>query len=136
MKPRTLIWLAMIGVFVAFMYQTFTSADMLPFNCSEKKDQVVHGRLLYQEGNCTSCHQLYGLGGYLGPELTTVMSQQGKGELYVRAVLEHGLGRMPKYGFSAEEIDALVAFFVYVDSTAITYRGQKNIASGGGLLIR
>jgi nitric oxide reductase subunit C len=92
--------------------------------------------MIFQEKNCTACHQLFGLGGYLGPDLTTVISEKGKGELYVRAVLGYGMGRMPDFRFSAEEIDCLVSFLAYVDSTATTYRHRDNIMSNGGIIFR
>ena len=44
--------------------------------------EAITGKVLYQKYNCTACHQIYGLGGFLGPDLTIVVSQQGKGEAY------------------------------------------------------
>lgn len=78
--------------------------------------------MLYQKHNCTACHQLYGLGGYLGPELTTVISQKGKGELYAKAFLQSGTQRMPNFHLTGEEVQDLLEFLTYVDSTAVTYK--------------
>ena len=78
------------------------------------------GKLLFQKYNCTACHQLYGLGGYMGPDLTNAMSRSGIGEMYVRALLQNGTERMPNFHLSEEEIKSLVAYLKYVDKTGIS----------------
>ena len=44
-------------------------------------EKAVSGRIVWQKYNCQSCHQLYGLGRYLGPDLTNVVSNPKKGEI-------------------------------------------------------
>ena len=80
-------------------------------------DEVREGYGLFQSHNCTACHQFYGLGGYMGPDLTNVVSTEGKGPFYARAFLQAGTARMPNFGLTAREIDSLIAFLKYVDST-------------------
>jgi nitric oxide reductase subunit C len=80
-----------------------------------------HGKKLFQQYNCIACHQLYGLGGYLGPELTTAYSDKNRGELYMRAFLKGGGARMPNFHLKDDEINAIISYLKYVDSTAITY---------------
>jgi nitric oxide reductase subunit C len=75
------------------------------------------GKLLYQKYNCTACHQLYGLGGYMGPDLTNMVSSPGKGEMYARAFLQAGTQRMPNFNLLEDEIKSLVAYLKYVDKT-------------------
>ena len=77
--------------------------------------EATEGKMLYQKHNCQSCHQLYGLGGYLGPDLTNVMRAPGKGELWVRAMVKNGGRQMPQYTFSENELRQLVAFFREMD---------------------
>ncbi len=79
------------------------------------------GQQIYQEKNCTACHQFYGLGGYMGPDLTNVIST--KGEAYSRAFIMAGTLRMPKFGFGEDEISALLAYLAFVDQTG-TYPPQ------------
>lgn len=79
---------------------------------------IDEGKQLYQQYNCAACHQLYGLGGYLGPELTTAYSDKGRGEGYMRALLISGGQRMPNFHFSNTQVDALIAYLKYVDTTA------------------
>ena len=87
------------------------------------------GKAIFERHNCESCHQLFGLGGYLGPELTTVISDPTRGALYARAVLQAGGSRMPDFHFSEAEIDALIAYLAYVDRSATTYK--KSVQTGG-----
>ena len=82
------------------------------------------GKKMFQQYNCISCHQLYGLGGYLGPELTTAYSDRGRGELYMKTFLKAGGRRMPNFHFTDEEVAALVCYLKYVDATAVTYKRQ------------
>lgn len=80
------------------------------------------GKQIYQEYNCQSCHQLFGLGGYLGPELTTVISDKNRGELYARILLENGAIRMPNFHLSPKQVNALIDYLKYVDANAFTYK--------------
>lgn len=84
--------------------------------------KINHGKDLFQQYNCTACHQLYGLGGYLGPELTTAYSDKHRGELYMKTFLKNGGPRMPDFHFKDEEINDIIVFLKYVDSTAVSYK--------------
>lgn len=84
--------------------------------------KIRYGKQLFQQYNCTSCHQLFGLGGYLGPELTTAYSDPARGELYMKAFLQAGGPRMPNFHFQKEAIDAIICYLKYIDTTAITYK--------------
>jgi nitric oxide reductase subunit C len=76
---------------------------------------AAHGQQLYQEYNCVACHQFFGLGGYMGPDLTNVASE--KGTAYARAYLASGSLRMPDFNLSEAEIESLVDFLVFVDGS-------------------
>jgi nitric oxide reductase subunit C len=84
--------------------------------------KIMAGKKLFQQHNCIACHQLYGLGGYLGPELTTAYSDPQRGELYMKAFLQAGGPRMPNFHFTKEEIDAIISYLKYVDTSAVTYK--------------
>jgi nitric oxide reductase subunit C len=90
-----------------------TAADQL---------KISKGKELFQQYNCIACHQLYGLGGYLGPELTTAYSDKTRGELYMKAFLKAGGQRMPNFHFKDDEVDAIISYLKYVDTTAVTYK--------------
>lgn len=77
--------------------------------------QIRSGMRTWQEQNCQSCHQLYGLGGYMGPDLTNVASQRD--EQRIRTFVRYGTGRMPAHDLSDADIADLIAFLAWVDRT-------------------
>ncbi|GMQ82849.1 MAG: hypothetical protein BMS9Abin05_2312 [Rhodothermia bacterium] len=99
------------AVFTIFVYTAGTDVEPGPIPISNIGRD---GRLLYQKYNCTSCHQLYGLGGYIGPDLTNAA---GKGEAYLKAFLQNGSAVMPNYNLPEHEIEAITAYLVYVNET-------------------
>ena len=78
---------------------------------------ALRGQNLWQQNNCTACHQIYGLGGYLGPDLTNVISADSKGPQYVKAFLNSGVKAMPKFNFSEEEKNEIVELLKHIDKT-------------------
>lgn len=84
--------------------------------------EAIEGKLLFQKHNCIACHQIYGLGGYRGPDLTTSISNPAKGESYCRSILIGGTATMPQYKLSEAEVNNLIAYLKYIDQTAITYK--------------
>ncbi len=93
--------------------------------------EAIAGENLWQQNNCFSCHQLYGLGGYLGPDLTNVYSTEGKGEAYINAFLNSGIKTMPKFNFTEKEKSNLVAFLKEVDQTGIYPNLNAKIEKSG-----
>ena len=79
--------------------------------------QALEGKMIWQKKNCTACHQLYGLGGFLGPDLTNVMSSPGRSPEYIRAFVTGGTATMPSFQLSDDEFESLVAFLRHVDSS-------------------
>lgn len=97
---------------------SFLSYSVLIYMSEGTVDQkVAEGRLVWQKYNCQSCHQLYGLGGYLGPDLTNLMSETGKSETYLNAIIESGTNQMPVLGLSEDEIRKVIEFLKSVDSS-------------------
>ena len=106
---------SLISMFIIYNIAIYTQGTT---NSTPKMSAIaIHGEVLYQENNCTACHQFYGLGGYLGPDLTNVISAKGKGPEYVKSFLNSGVKVMPKFNFSEEEKEALVQFLTEVDKT-------------------
>ena len=116
---RIAIALTLVLLFAGYSLLIYTTGTQEDISLPAKEQQLVtKGKALFQQHNCQSCHQLYGLGGYLGPDLTTAYSDPSRGENYMRALLQSGGNRMPDFNFTKEEINHLIAYLKYVDSTA------------------
>ncbi len=96
-------------------------------------DQARHGQALFQQHNCIACHQFYGLGGYMGPDLTNVISKYSPA--YARAFMATGTTRMPNFNLTDDELDALVAYLSFVDSTG-TYPPQNYQVTWYGTVVQ
>lgn len=109
-----LLWLLGIsgGVYTLGVYTQGTrnplAADNIPV-------AAIGGKLVWQKYNCVSCHQVYGLGGFMGPDLTNVITEKGMG--YVYAKIKWGDRRMPDLKLKEEEINAVVAYLGYLSGT-------------------
>ena len=79
--------------------------------------KAMQGEKIWQNNNCSACHQIYGLGGYLGPDLTNVISNPNKGKQYVKAMFNSGIKSMPKFNFTKQEQEYLVHFLEHIDKT-------------------
>lgn len=99
------------GIYSATVYTTGTEAPHL----EPISDEARYGQELFQRHNCIACHQFYGLGGYMGPDLTNVISKYSPA--YARAFMMSGTERMPNFNLASDELDALVAYLEFVDST-------------------
>ncbi len=122
---RIIIFISLFVVFVIYSFAVYTKGtDKKIIYSSIGQERINKGKEIFQQYNCISCHQLYGLGGYLGPELTTAWSDKHRGAALMKAFLLNGAIRMPKYNFNEYEIKSLLSFLRYVDSTATTYKIQ------------
>lgn len=120
---RVMTFLTLFVFYILYSYRVYTKGTENDIQIPvDTQPQAAKGKQLFQQHNCIACHQLYGLGGYLGPELTTAVSDPLRGELYMKAVLTGGGQRMPNYHFKEEEIDAIISYLKYVDATATTYK--------------
>jgi len=94
-----------------YVYTTGTEAPHL----EPISDEARHGQQLFQQHNCIACHQFYGLGGYMGPDLTNVISNFSSA--YARAFITTGTVAMPNFNLAPDEVDALVTYLEFVDTT-------------------
>jgi len=114
----TLQKLAALGglcaAFVAYSAYVYTAGTRVPQPVA-LTDSVHDGYRLFQQHNCIACHQFYGLGGYMGPDLTNVISNRG--EAYAGAFITAGTASMPNLGLSSNEVSDVVAYLGFVDNT-------------------
>ncbi|OAD90222.1 hypothetical protein A7A78_06660 [Aequorivita soesokkakensis] len=125
------ILLAIFGFYNYVVYNTdgYVAVEKL-------SPMAVKGQQLFQNNRCWSCHQLYGLGGYLGPDLTNVYSAEGKGPTYIKAFLNSGVKSMPQFTFSEEEKNELVEYFKQVDETGIYPNYDAEIEATGWVKLK
>ncbi len=107
---RRLIYFSLIALFMVQTALTWTSSTSGSDGLGNLNSTARLGRQLFQDFNCTACHQFYGLGGHMGPDLTNVTRAAGKGPAYARGIILHGTERMPMLGVSTEQADAIVTY--------------------------
>lgn len=86
---------------------------------------AAEGRGIWHRHNCQSCHQLYGFGGFLGPDLTNAVD--GLSPARLDSILTQGSQQMPAFGLAAEERDAVAQFLREVGETGVSQpkRGES-----------
>lgn len=100
---------------IAFLSYSFYIYANLPAKIITVNPGAEKGKLVWQKYNCNACHQVYGLGGYLGPDLTNVYSRRSPE--YIGAFLKTGSNSMPVFHLSAEETKSLLAFLGVLDAS-------------------
>ena len=98
-----------------FLYYSFTLYSSLPVQNSTLNKEVLNGKIIWQQYNCNSCHQVYGLGGYLGPDITNAYSKKGPG--YITAFLKSGTETMPDFHLQEKQINDLLAYLKNIDQS-------------------
>lgn len=102
----------------AFLCYSFYLYSSLPIQETGYTSTVDKGKGLWQAHNCIACHQVYGLGGFLGPDLTNVYSQRGPE--FITAFLKNGNLTMPAYQMNDEDIQAMLAYLQHLDKSGIS----------------
>lgn len=120
MSKKLLILIVLITFFGVYNYWVYKNSQ--PLSKPGLTQLALEGQQLWQDNNCNSCHQFYGLGGYLGPDLTNVYST--KGEAYIHAILNSGISTMPQFNFNDEDKQKIITFLKEVDNTG--YYPDKN----------
>lgn len=106
-------------VLVFFVQTWLVYADPAGRANGPLSEEASRGREIWHENNCQSCHQLYGFGGFLGPDLTNATETLTAARL--EAVLTVGAKQMPAFDLDAGEREAIEAFLAEVHATG---RGQ------------
>ncbi len=119
-----------IFAFLICSYVTF-SATIYIFGSgnyqTKTNEKALAGQQIWQQKNCQACHQIYGLGGYMGPDLTNAISDKGKGEQYLRMIIQTGTLRMPRFNLTEEQLDQVIAFLKHIDNSGNSIVNPQNI---------
>ncbi len=110
-NKRYILLLLIIGFisYSAFLYAT------LPSSKDNNSEKILAGKTVWQKYNCSACHQVYGLGGYLGPDLTNVYSRRG--EAAISAFIKSGTKIMPSFNMEDTEMKNLLLYFQHLDKS-------------------
>ena len=67
------------------------------------------GKGIWQKENCQACHQIYGLGGYLGPDLS-LFAKTPASKMRLKGIIKQGRGVMPNFYLNDQEIEQIWHF--------------------------
>ena len=102
----------------AFCLQTFlVYSDDTGRKKPALTELAFEGRQIWHKHNCQACHQFYGFGGFLGPDLTNAARRLDRARL--DDILANGSGQMPAFGLTQSEISAVEAYLKEMDKTGI-----------------
>lgn len=104
--------LAAFGIQTALVYGDDTADRIGPLSA-----EAVAGRRIWHRHNCQVCHQIYGFGGFLGPDLTNAAQRLTRQRL--DEVLTRGTGEMPAFHLGPEEITQVQTFLQELDRTGV-----------------
>ncbi len=91
--------------------------------------QATEGIRLWHRHDCQACHQIYGYGGFLGPDLTNAATRYGEDlEPVLDAMLLAGPGGMPAYDLDETEVAALAAWLRHIDGTGVGQARGETLA--------
>ncbi|MHC4841723.1 MAG: c-type cytochrome, partial [Planctomycetota bacterium] len=102
MKTPVRYRIALMATLVAcFATQTYlVYSDPTGEQNEALSEQALAGREIWLGKNCQSCHQLYGFGGFLGPDLTNAAPRLEQNRL--KELLTVGSRQMPAFNLSDE----------------------------------
>jgi len=118
-------------VFLIYSFTIYLTPAYEDLQKGSNTEAASKGRLVWQKYNCQSCHQLYGLGGYLGPDLTNIFSSPGKDPSYIKAMLKSGTAQMPAFELDKEEWENLLQFLKSTDASGTADPRKFTIQADG-----
>ncbi len=77
------------------------------------------GLAVWRSNNCQVCHQIYGYGGFLGPDLTNRVGDATSDD-EIATLVTSGQGRMPAFDLAADDTEALVAYLRRMNRTGLS----------------
>lgn len=127
-NTKRIFFFSYLVLFVAYTGWIYIKSSKY---ASMQSQSACEGKVVYQKYNCVSCHQIYGLGGYMGPDLTNVISTEGKGRIYAASFLQNGTNKMPNFKLTKSEIESLLDYLAEVDKTGSSPNHKNKINSSG-----
>lgn len=105
---------------VIFVVLTIDTVRQIPErqNSDLMTEEVVRGKMIWDEKNCMGCHTILGEGAYYAPELTRVVDRRGAEWIrtFIRdpQAMYPGKRKMTQYNFTEDEISEVIAFLDWI----------------------
>lgn len=131
---KMIVLVSLIVIFIIYNRLIYSSESYSPSIALSPK--AIKGQNLWQSNNCWSCHQIYGLGGYLGPDLTNIYSHPNKGPDYINAFLNSGIKSMPYFNFTEVEKEAIIEYLKVIDQSGFYPNYEADIEATGWVKIK
>ena len=120
---RKRLLLLLIAVF--FCQTAFVYLDPELRKAPPLSEAGLRGWKVWHGNNCQSCHQVFGFGGFLGPDLTNIHRTLTR--IRLDAIMGAGSGQMPAFHLPEQERSDLAVFFEELDKTGV---GQVKARKG------
>jgi nitric oxide reductase subunit C len=130
MNYKRTIFMTIIILASGYSYKVYTGGTDND-NGLLKSDAAIRGKLTWQEYNCSACHQLYGLGGYMGPDLTNEIALKGKD--YARAFISGGSLKMPDLHLNKEQQDDIIEYLICLNRSGEYPVKKPNLTPWGDI---
>lgn len=113
------VLLVLVLLFAGYTCFVYAYGDGAPVsNAPPYTSDVAAGARLYRQYNCQGCHQVYGLGGYMGPDLTN--AARYKGAAYISAFIKNGSQRMPNFHLSDRAVAQITDYLTWIDASGLS----------------
>ena len=118
---RCALMFILVGCFVGQTSLVYLDDSGLKTPPLSEKAQL--GWKVWHQHNCQACHQIYGYGGFLGPDLTNAAGNLTPERL--QSILTEGSNPMPAFHLNPEEIEGIKSFLRELDATG---QGQLRLS--------
>ncbi|MBP6558009.1 MAG: cytochrome c [Flavobacterium sp.] len=134
--PRKYLLILLLLLTLFITYNCIIYTDTSAYGKVRLSEKALQGEKLWLQNNCHSCHQIYGLGGYLGPDFTNVYSFRKRDEKYLKSMFNSGIKSMPQFDFNETEKEELVQFLKEIDQTGQYPNTKAQIEADGWVKIQ
>jgi len=112
------IFALLVLTYLCYSFLLYSSANYIGNGLNDFPN-AQRGQLVWQKYNCQSCHQLYGLGGYLGPDLSNIIDAKGKTKTYILGIIQSGTKQMPSFVLDESEKEDIYQFLNSVNASGV-----------------
>ncbi len=90
---RRLVFRTLLGVYLLVSVVAYTDYPRTAaYETLTERER--HGLAIWRRHNCQACHQVYGFGGFLGPDLTNRVTEETQ-DFEFLSLLKQGREKMP-----------------------------------------